>query len=133
MVGREDNNKKMGPMQYALSKYPKNTIFIQQQQQGNNTIWYNYVEDKIIHTFSHYISIYDNVILEHKSDNSILYKILDDDDIPEEEQCIICYKRTLRKKILIPCGHTQYCKDCITKIKTCSLCRKNISNIIDIF
>jgi hypothetical protein len=55
------------------------------------------------------------------------------DDVPLDEQCSICFKRTKKNKVLVPCGHRQYCKTCITTIKKCALCRKDITQVIDIY
>lgn len=57
-----------------------------------------------------------------------LYKIMDQNDIPEEEQCVICKKRRTEK--MIPsCGHMHYCEDCLNKIDKCSTCQQEFSII----
>lgn len=54
-------------------------------------------------------------------------------DVPFENQCCICFGFTNKKKALIPCGHMQYCDECITKINKCSLCNRNFSGILTVF
>lgn len=63
---------------------------------------------------------------------SHLYRIAID-EIPEDKMCTICFKKTDRNKILVPCGHTQYCTKCIEKLTECSICRSAITNIINIY
>ena len=66
--------------------------------------------------------------------NSILLKLRNINDlIPDDMKCVICFKKTEKNRALVPCGHRQYCNNCIKKIKTCSLCRKDISSIISLY
>jgi hypothetical protein len=60
---------------------------------------------------------------------SIVYKITIDGD-NDEYRCCVCYKFTERKQILVPCGHTQYCKVCIRGLKTCRVCKIKIKQVI---
>lgn len=53
--------------------------------------------------------------------------------VPIENQCCICFGFTNKRKLLVPCGHTQFCDDCITKINKCSLCNKDIEQVVNIF
>ena len=53
--------------------------------------------------------------------------------IPVEYQCCICFGFTLKREIISPCGHTQYCHNCITKIETCALCKGKVEKIITIY
>ena len=62
-----------------------------------------------------------------------LLKLCNINDIPDDEQCIICFEKTEKDKIIVPCGHRQYCVKCIYKIKSCSLCRQDIEKIINIY
>lgn len=100
---------------------------VKKYNSGNGTEYY--IDGKKIEAINNkYISVQD-------SNNNItkIYKFVDSDDIPEGEQCIICFNRTMKDKALIPCGHTQYCNKCIIDIKTCSLCRKEVEKIIKIY
>ena len=56
-----------------------------------------------------------------------------DDNISDEMRCIICFRKTEKDKILVPCGHRQYCKKCIYKIKNCSLCNQEVKQIINVY
>ena len=53
--------------------------------------------------------------------------------IPLDNQCCICFGYTNKNKVCSPCGHRQYCDECIGKIKRCSLCQKDIDNIINLY
>lgn len=53
--------------------------------------------------------------------------------IPLENQCCICFSFTDKKKLIVPCGHTQYCDKCIFIIIDCGICRSKIDKIINIF
>jgi len=53
--------------------------------------------------------------------------------IPIENQCCICFGYTKKNQALVPCGHTQYCNECIVTIKTCSICITNTVQVIKIF
>ena len=63
----------------------------------------------------------------------VLYKFINDDDIPDSEKCVICMAKTEKEKALVPCGHTQFCDKCIDDIKVCSLCRKKVTLVMKIF
>lgn len=59
-------------------------------------------------------------------------KVYGDDNIAE---CCICMDDTTIKPniifvILAPCGHYCLCSECATKLKTCPMCRSNISQIV---
>ena len=55
------------------------------------------------------------------------------DAIPEQNRCCICFGYTDKKKVIVPCGHTQYCNTCINKLKQCALCNKNVNSIVELF
>lgn len=51
-------------------------------------------------------------------------------------ECVICYSETKKTKALLPCGHTNYCDECVTKKlvqNQCFICDKVVEKIIDIF
>ena len=54
-------------------------------------------------------------------------------DIPEKERCVVCFGRTKREHLLVPCGHTQICHECSKKVTKCPLCQKDIANVIKIY
>lgn len=51
---------------------------------------------------------------------------------PEEEACTICLDRQ-RNYMAFPCGHFDFCLDCIKEMKQCSTCRKPITHIVKVF
>lgn len=50
-----------------------------------------------------------------------------------ENECCICLQDIKGHVALIPCGHTQFCEECIRKQKICPLCKKEITNILKIY
>ena len=52
-----------------------------------------------------------------------VYEDVDDDD------CVVCLTNP-KKYILVPCGHYQYCEDCVALLQKCPLCRSHITNKI---
>ncbi len=64
---------------------------------------------------------------------SLLYKLIEDTDVDEKDQCCVCFHFTEKNKALIPCGHTQFCEKCIGVLKKCPLCEKEISSILPIY
>lgn len=50
----------------------------------------------------------------------------------ESNDCVICMERP-REIVLIPCGHLNFCLECIKKLKTCPSCRKEIVEKIRVF
>ncbi len=64
---------------------------------------------------------------------SLLYKLIEDTDVDEKDQCCVCFHFTEKNKALIPCGHTQFCEKCIGTLKRCPLCEKEISSILPIY
>jgi hypothetical protein len=88
-----------------------------------------------------YITVKDNIIRIGSCErshghttisNNHVYIIKSDADVPLEDQCVICFKRTNKSHLLVPCGHTQYCEKCINKISDCSICRATIKQVIKI-
>jgi len=80
----------------------------------------------------------DNYYIVNTGKNLLFYKFIDEDDIPQENKCVICFSQTDRKRALVPCGHTQLCNDCIEEtkkglLKTCPLCRNDIDSVIKIY
>ena len=80
----------------------------------------------------------DNYYIINNGKNLLFYKFIDEDDIPQENKCVICFSQTDRKSALVPCGHTQLCNDCIEEtkkglLKTCPLCRTDIDSVIKIY
>nr|QDY52315.1 hypothetical protein 6_27 [Mimiviridae sp. ChoanoV1] len=66
--------------------------------------------------------------------NSTFYKFIKEDDIPDENKCVVCFSKTERKNVLVPCGHTQFCSKCVKEnMETCPLCRANIEKVIKIY
>ena len=39
------------------------------------------------------------------------------------------FSLTERNHALVPCGHTQFCEQCITQFSNCPICRKDDSVI----
>jgi hypothetical protein len=56
-----------------------------------------------------------------------------EDDIPEKDSCVICFERTKRDHIIVPCGHTQFCVACVKNLAKCPLCQIPIEKIIKIY
>lgn len=77
---------------------------------------------------------YDEISQENTKQKKELdeYKKILMNTIPIENQCCICFGFTDKKQFLLPCGHSQFCKLCITKIKLCSLCNSTIEKIKNI-
>lgn len=51
------------------------------------------------------------------------------DAVPIDNQCCICYGYTEKHKACVPCGHRQYCDDCIESITQCSICRAEVQQV----
>lgn len=51
-------------------------------------------------------------------------------DSIKDEQCCVCFDITKRTKTLVPCGHSQFCLNCISMIKDCPMCRTKVTLII---
>jgi len=45
--------------------------------------------------------------------------------------CIICQERP-RVMVLVPCGHLEYCEECVNTIDTCASCRSPIMHILKV-
>ena len=120
-------------------------------------IIYNYVDDIILKKLRHIFAPYPvgvNMVFElttlHIFDRTIIisyknycskciceekvkiYRITDSSDIPESEKCVICKLLCKKNKILVPCGHVQFCDTCITKLSTCPICNESITSICEI-
>jgi len=66
-------------------------------------------------------------ITEILRDNLKNMKIYED---VETSDCAVCLYET-KNIVFIPCGHFYTCKSCSGRLKTCPICRVNISECID--
>jgi hypothetical protein len=55
------------------------------------------------------------------------------ESISEQYRCCVCFGYTDKKKACVPCGHAQYCDNCICDIKKCAICRKDVTTYIPLF
>lgn len=69
--------------------------------------------------------------------NSIIYKIGNTFKIREinnkndnKDLCVVCLLSIDEKHVIIPCGHTQICSDCIQRITLCPICKINITSTL---
>jgi hypothetical protein len=64
------------------------------------------------------------------------YLILEEqlkESIPKEYQCCICFGFTDKKHFIVPCGHSQYCKGCISIIDKCAMCNSKNERVQKIY
>lgn len=53
-------------------------------------------------------------------------------DSKEKNKCGICTDKEINC-VIIPCGHLQYCLDCIEKVRNCPTCRASITGRVKTF
>ena len=75
----------------------------------------------------------ESVIVVYTKNKQEVYKFKDIDELPDDKKCVVCFGLTERNKAIVPCGHTQFCKNCINKFKECPICRKDVSCVIKIY
>ena len=49
-----------------------------------------------------------------------------------ETECAICTRELAERYVTVPCGHINTCKECLTNMKKCPICRQDITNVIKI-
>lgn len=52
------------------------------------------------------------------------------------DECVVCFSKTKRSKVLVPCGHTMYCNECIKLVlesKKCHICKQSVEKCIGIY
>lgn len=54
---------------------------------------------------------------------------------PNVDECVICLEdlAEAQKAVVVPCGHANYCWDCVQKIEACSICRQPVKQCFKIF
>ncbi len=52
------------------------------------------------------------------------------EDIQKDNICIVCFDNISQKYVLVPCGHTKICGNCIPRLINCPICRKRIGQYI---
>jgi hypothetical protein len=75
--------------------------------------------------------IYDDGIIHNNT-----YYFLNESEIPIEDQCVVCFGYTDKKKATVPCGHRKFCSKCIEKMEKdseCYICRTKITTIINLY
>lgn len=68
-----------------------------------------------------------SIINEVLRDNLKNMKIYEDSDTSD---CAVCLSE-VKSIVFIPCGHFYTCKSCSQRLKTCPICRENITECID--
>jgi len=53
-------------------------------------------------------------------------------NIPENEQCIICFDRRI-DCVLLECGHLAVCMSCSKNLRECPICRRMVSRVVQTF
>jgi hypothetical protein len=51
----------------------------------------------------------------------------------QQQECCVCLDTLNESYMLYPCGHAQYCEACARKSNTCSLCRKEIQDVVKVY
>lgn len=54
-------------------------------------------------------------------------------NVKEVIECQICFEEIDVRKVLLPCGHSKFCEDCLEKLDTCPICRRKIDKTITLF
>jgi len=69
------------------------------------------------------------IITTHKPVNNVLLE----DDVKTE--CAICFEDILEFFALVPCGHTQICKECLEILSEnkCPICRSNYQSVLNVY
>lgn len=75
----------------------------------------------------------ESIIVVYTKNKQEVYKFKDIDELHEDKKCVICFSLTERNHALFPCGHTQFCEQCITQFSNCPICRKDVSSVIKIY
>lgn len=125
--------------------------------QKTHYVFYDIINDKIIQTISYKSDIEisapsnpniktkiispvvrfanNKFIVTHASGENDIYVLKDSNDIARENECVVCFHHTDKQFALVPCGHTQYCIDCIADValKECHICKKTVQASIKIF
>lgn len=52
---------------------------------------------------------------------------------PSEKICVICFDEIICNYVLVPCGHTKICGNCIPRLNNCPICRKRINQYIKFY
>jgi len=47
--------------------------------------------------------------------------------------CCVCFEELKERHVIVPCGHTQTCKECIKSITSCPMCKKSFRIICKIY
>ena len=53
---------------------------------------------------------------------------------PQQKECAVCLE-PIKKKIVLFCGHSQFCQECIEKLleKLCPLCKQPITGFTPLY
>jgi len=71
------------------------------------------------------ITNFRNIVNDKGGDSS-------EDNIIESRECCICFTCIKEDYALSPCGHTQFCKECINFDK-CPICKVKIDRVIRLY
>ena len=55
------------------------------------------------------------------------------EELQEDEQCVICFNKKDINLVLVPCGHRVYCESCIRGVSECSVCRASVTSVMKLY
>ena len=140
-----DNFDIMDKLNYNAPKFKtilNQFIILNDKEVTRTTILYDYINFIQKHiwndaVFDNSLSTNDLLILRNCKQSSIsMYELKDITDfVPENEQCSVCLERIKDRYAIVPCGHTQVCKDCLDApdLTNCPICRSEKTSILRIF
>ena len=123
----------------TMSSYIPGIVLIYNQSE---LVIYDYLNNRELDTIVSRYSPARAIHIEFKANYFIIkdgettsfYKFIDEETLPSDEKCVICFSKTGRKSALVPCGHTQLCSTCMKKnLETCPLCREPIEKVIKLY
>eukprot|EP01084_Bolivina_argentea_P263915 446877_1 len=121
------------PVGYKKPEYLNNKqskkVYSESYEEYNNEEYYNEYNGN-----ENEYNEYNEVNNETKKNKNIEHqKNVEKEDENDEEdssQCPICMDKN--KSHALSCGHI-YCEDCVSKLKKCSFCNKDVTSIIKLF
>ena len=57
---------------------------------------------------------------------------LSDEEVQDSDACSVCMERR-KSHVLVPCGHFQFCEDCVRGCTTCPLCRSDVMQVVRVY
>jgi hypothetical protein len=124
------NDKNISDIQCCCFKIPSVIIF---KTSNDKKFEYYDIDNKNCIDIGPFVGyVHDDILEYHEELKMCCVKNLSYENHTNENECCVCFQQIKQKVACIPCGHTQFCEECLMKVSCCPLCKTKYTQILKI-